>query len=212
MPKRLPALSLLILAAMLLATAAVAGDAVPDDPTKVHPLLPGMKAPAFTVRRPDGSAFQFTPDTLEKPAVVIFYRGGWCPVCNTYLAEMRHAVPQLIGMGYDVLFLSADQPQALVESLKEKVDYTLLSDNQLQTAKAFGVAFRVTDQVLAQYPQYEQVLETASGETHHQLPVPAVFLIGTDGVIRFMYVNPDYNVRLPPDLLLAAARTALPGS
>ena len=49
-------------------------------------------------------------------------------------------------------------------------------------------------------------LEGSSGETHHVLPAPATFIIGTDGIIQFQYTNPDYKVRLHPDVLLAAAR------
>jgi hypothetical protein len=43
---------------------------------------------------------------------------------------------------------------------------------------------------------------------HHELPVPAVFLVGTNLVIQFEYVNPDYSVRVHSELLLAAARLA----
>jgi peroxiredoxin len=48
-------------------------------------------------------------------------------------------------------------------------------------------------------------IEAASGGKHHELPVPAVFLVATNGVIQFEYVNPDYTVRAHPDVLLAAA-------
>jgi peroxiredoxin len=61
---------------------------------------------------------------------------------------------------------------------------------------------------LNQLKKYGADLEDASGENHHMLPVPAVFLAGTNGVIQFTYANPDYRVRLHPDLLLAAARLA----
>ncbi len=40
------------------------------------------------------------------------------------------------------------------------------------------------------------------------LPVPAVFIVGRDGVIRFAYANPDYKVRLAAADLLAAAQAA----
>jgi hypothetical protein len=50
-------------------------------------------------------------------------------------------------------------------------------------------------------------IEEASGQEHHMLPVPAVFMLGgTKGLIEFEYVNPDYRVRMSPDLLLAAAK------
>lgn len=54
--------------------------------------------------------------------------------------------------------------------------------------------------------------ETAADQKHHLLPAPGVFVVGTDGVIQFSYVNPDYKKRLAPEVLLAAARAALPPS
>ena len=41
---------------------------------------------------------------------------------------------------------------------------------------------------------------------HGVLPVPAVFVVGTDGVVRYQYVNPDHHTRLDAEVLLAAAR------
>ena len=46
-----------------------------------------------------------------------------------------------------------------------------------------------------------------SGQDHRNLPVPAVFIVSTDGIIQFQYVNPDYKVRLKADTLIAAARS-----
>lgn len=76
-------------------------------------------------------------------------------------------------------------------------------------ARALGIAFRLDDPTVAQYGKFGIDVEAASGETHHELPVPAVFVIGTDGTIRFEYVNPDYKSRLDSDVLLSMARAAL---
>jgi peroxiredoxin len=62
---------------------------------------------------------------------------------------------------------------------------------------------------VAQYGKFGIDVEAASGDTHHELPVPAVFVLGTDGKIRFEYVNLDYKSRLDPDVLLAMAKAAL---
>ena len=75
-------------------------------------------------------------------------------------------------------------------------------------AQAFGIAFQVAEEALAR-KNFDAELDDASGENHHLLPVPAAFIIGTDGIIRFEYVNPNHLVRIKPDLLLAAARAAL---
>ncbi len=75
-------------------------------------------------------------------------------------------------------------------------------------AQAFRVAYQVDADTLSQLAKFGVDLEEASGEKHHILPVPAVFVAGTDGIIQFCYANPDYKVRIAPDLLLAAARSA----
>jgi hypothetical protein len=35
--------------------------------------------------------------------------------------------------------------------------------------------------------------------------VASTFLIGSDGIVQFAFANPDYTVRLHPNVLLAAA-------
>ena len=61
----------------------------------VQPLLPGMKAPDFSVRDVIGKPFEFSADEMEKPLVLTFFRGGWCPYCNLHLAELRKTEAQL---------------------------------------------------------------------------------------------------------------------
>ncbi len=113
-------------------------------------------------------------------------------------------------MGFELILISPDRPAKLRETLaKHKIQGRLLSDSQMLAAQAFGVAYRVDDDTLSALKKYGVDLEEASGENHHQLPVPAVFIAGTDGVIQFTYANPDYTVRLKPELLLAAAKSAL---
>lgn len=114
----------------------------------------------------------------------------------------------------DVYFLSADSPANLATALHgdaEGLDYTLLSDARMGAAEAFGLAFRVPDEYYRQAKQYGIDLEEASGETHHALPVPAVYVIDADGVIRFAHSEPDYTQRLGNDELRAAVDNLLEG-
>ena len=174
---------------------------------QVQPLLAGMKAPAFTVRDVEGGVFEFTGEGMDKPVVLTFFRGGWCPYCNLHLSEMRLAEKQLEEMGFDIWFISIDKPELLLESLADpEIGYTIYSDSSLDATRAFGLAFRVDDELNKRYLSYNIDLEKASGETHHVLPAPATYIIGTDGIINFAYINPDYKVRLHPDVLLAAAK------
>jgi len=185
-----------------------------DQPDQVTPLLPGMSIPAFTAKRPNGETVTFNPQQLNKPFVLTFYRGGWCPYCNTHLGEMRLAEQQLTDMGFEVFFISPDQPSFLIESLKDQelkdnITYQLLSDATMEVAKAFNIAFKVPAETVEKYKQWNIDLEKASGHDHHLLPAPATFLVGKNGIIQFQYVNPDYKIRLAPEILLAAAKDYL---
>lgn len=182
----------------------------PRDPHDVKPLTAGVDAPAFSARTVAGERYQFDPRSLRQPVLLIFYRGGWCPYCNAHLGQLRTAQPKLAKLGYEVLFLSADRPELLRSSLKEKdLPYTILSDAEMRAARAFGIAFRVDDETVKRYKEWNVDLEKASGQTHHELPVPAVFVIDRTGTIRFAHWNPDYKVRISAEELLAAATAAL---
>jgi len=194
------------LALVSLADRAPAG--VPSDPAAVTPVAVGARAPAFTAREVDNRRFRFDPDALKKPTLLIFFRGGWCPYCNAHLQDLRLVEPQIVALGYQVLFLSTDQPKLLYASLKEPVNYHLLSDASLQAAEAFGVAWHVDADALAKLKSYGIDLDATQGSAKHELPVPAVFIVDRGGVVRFRYFNPDFKVRLDAQSILAAARTA----
>lgn len=177
---------------------------------QVQPLMAGMKVPDFTVRDVENELFQFKAEKQAKPIVLTFFRGGWCPYCNLHLSEMRLAEKQLRDMGFNIWFISIDKPELLLESLDDpEIGYTIYSDSSLEATLAFGLAFRVDDELNERYLNWNIDLEKASGETHHVLPAPATYIIGTDGIINFAYINPDYKVRLHPDVLLAAAKAYL---
>ena len=66
-------------------------------------------------------------------------------------------------------------------------------------------------QQFVRYVEGGHDLESASGQTHHMLPVPSTFVIGRDGLIHFQYANPDYKVRLG-DVAIAGTRRAMPAA
>jgi peroxiredoxin len=183
--------------------------AVPDDPTNVVPTAVGSMAPAFNAVEVDGRQFHFDPAHLRAPTMVIFFRGGWCPYCNAHLQDLRTVEPEIVAMGYRVLFLSTDRPDLLYSSLKEKVNYHILSDSSLEAARAFGVAYHIDSETLKKMKDFGVDLEQTQGTVSHELPVPSVFIVDRSGVVRFRYFNPDFRVRLDAASVLSAAQKAL---
>jgi peroxiredoxin len=121
--------------------------------------------------------------------------------------------PELSELGFQVIAISADQPSQLVDSLDiSEPGYSLYSDSELAAARAFGIVFQLTDAEVAGYAKYGIDLEAASGQSHHQLPVPSVFLVDATGTIQWVYSNPDYEVRPENADLLREARRVAGGS
>ena len=178
----------------------------------ISPKQVGDRAPAFTVRTVDNEPYRFDPDNLERPTILISFRGGWCPYCNMHLSDLRHVIPELNEGGLDVLFLSNDRPELLFDSLKKEtqesidgLDYQILSDANLNAARALGTAFIVSDRLIQGRHDKGQDIAGSSIEKFKALAVPAVVLVDVSGKIRFIYANPDYKVRLSPDELKQAA-------
>ena len=183
---------------------------VPLSAQEVRPLLIGASVPDVGLETVAGETVKLQEQLGEKPAILIFYRGGWCPFCNRQLAQLQEIQSSLVDLGYQILAISPDRPAKLAESAEKiKPSYTLLSDSRMEVASAFGIAFRLDDATLTKYRGYGIDLEAASGQSHFQLPVPSVFIVGRDGKIGFTYVNPDYKLRIDADVLLAAARAVM---
>jgi peroxiredoxin len=145
-----------------------------------------------------------------KPTVLIFYRGSWCPYCNAHLSDLVTVEEQLRSLGYQIIAISPDRPEELNRmTTKDHLNYLLFSDPQAEAMKNFGVAYRVDDTTIANYKKFNVDLERSSGQTHHILPVPAVFIINRTGEIVFVHADPDYKVRMKgAEVLAAAAKSA----
>jgi len=175
-----------------------------------HPLTVGSPSPATQILTQTGEAFDLTKAFKSKPTILIFYRGGWCPYCTAHLVAVGQIEPELLQMGYQILGVSPDSPTRVAATLaKTPMPYTLLSDSEMSLARAFGLAFYVDQKTAEKYAGYGIELTISPESDRKLLPVPAVFIIDTDGLIRFVHAEPDYSKRLAPDALLLAAKNVL---
>lgn len=191
--------------------ALISESATSDTPTTaadVTPVKVGQKAPDATVATPEGESVQLADIYSSAPTVLIFYRGGWCPYCNTHLGKLALIEDELTDAGYQVVAISPDAPESLIQTRdKVQAQYQLLSDKSADAIKAFGLAYRMPDDLIDTYKtKYKIDLEKwAGGQTHHLLPVPAAYVIKRDGTIVYAYWNPDYKQRINNEDLLKAA-------
>lgn len=186
------------------------GKPVYDKPEEVQPLSQGQSIPNGELTTLEGKKVELKTLISQKPSILIFYRGGWCPFCNLQMGQLVKIEPDLMKMGYQLLAITPDKPESLRESLeKHGINYTLLSDRTMELTRQFGLAYRLDPQTLDKMKGFGVDLEKSTGNSLHELPVPAAFVVDTHGLIHFVYYNPDIKVRVNPDELMKAAKGAL---
>lgn len=175
--------------------------------TEIKPLEVGEPVPNPVLQSVEKREIYLKALLAGEPTILVFYRGGWCPYCNRHLSALQEIRTESEALGWKMVALSPDRPEELKKTLKgQDLSYTLLSDSAMHAAEAFGVAFQVDDPTLGKLEGYGIDLEAASGQSHHMLPVPAVFLINSSGTVTYVYTNPDYKERLSADVLLEKLR------
>ncbi|MBT1451809.1 AhpC/TSA family protein [Glaciecola sp. XM2] len=183
---------------------------IADKAENVTPILNGANVPNVMVQTAEGSPVSLPALLMQKPAVIVFYRGGWCPYCSRQLAELKDIEQELVAEGYQILAISPETPEKL-QSQKLETEFAaqLISDADLNAIKSFGIGFYVENETRNRYKTFE--IELASDETERSvMPAPAIFITDTSGKVLFNYVNPDFRTRPSAALVLSAAKLVKP--
>jgi peroxiredoxin len=163
----------------------------------------GDRAPEFTLSDQDGNAVSSAGLLAQGPLVLTFYRGVWCPYCNLELQAIQEALPEIAARGARVLAISPQTaPNSRKSARQSKLAFPILSDVQGAVGAAFGLRFRLPDYLIDLYKSLKNDLPSFNGDPSWTLPMPARYVIGTDGVIAYAEVNPDYTRRPDPTELL----------
>ncbi len=180
-----------------------------ENEDSVKPLGVGEMVPDGYLNPIKGKQVKLKTLISKKPTILLFYRGGWCPYCNAHLGRMTKVAPELEDMGYQIVAITPDKPESLKETMfKNRISYTLLSDQKMEITRKFGLAYKVNEVTLSNMKKWGEDLEKTTGNKLHLLPVPAAYIVDTKGVIRFAYYNSDFHIRVNTDDLLEAARKA----
>ncbi len=168
----------------------------------------GDVAPAFILDDQDGRSVSSAALLGEGPLVLTFYRGVWCPYCNMELQAIQAALPEITARGANVVALSPQtQPNSRKSSRQNQLTFPILSDVGGEVAASFGLRFALPEYLIALYRDLKNDLPTFNADPSWTLPMPGRYVIGTDGVIAYAEVNPDYTRRPDPSELLPVLDT-----
>lgn len=162
-------------------------------------LKAGDFAPDFELPAVDGRTVRLSALLRDGPVVVSFYRGGWCPYCNLELRALQSVLPEVNRLGAQLVAVSPQTPdESLSTAEKNALAYPVLSDAGSATARRFGIAFDLAEELRPIYARFSHALPDRNGDDSWVLPIPATYVIGKDGRIALAFVDIDYRNRLDP--------------
>jgi peroxiredoxin len=166
----------------------------------------GGQLEPFTLDDATGTTVSLGQLISDGPAVIVFYRGGWCPYCNLALRTyQRELLPELDAFGARLAAISPQRPdQSLSTAEKAELAFTVLSDPGSRVARSIGIDFQQAGDVLAAQRQLGLDLAQVNAEGSTQLPRPTVLIVDQDRTVRFVDVQPDYTARTEVADILAA--------
>ena len=154
------------------------------------------KAPEFSAKDQNGKTISLQNELKNGKVVLIFYRGQWCPYCNKELKGMQDSLSFITSKGAVVVAVTPELPENISKTIgKTNASYSILSDDGLKIMKAYDVAYAVDPALNEKYKGYAIDLMKANGANGANLPIPAVYIIDTNGNIIYRYFDVDYRNR-----------------
>ncbi len=127
------------------------------------------------------------------------------------MVQLQERLKDFEALGYQLIAVSQDNSETNAKTMKRHgLGIPIYADPGLEVAQKFGVVFRVDEATVKLYLNYNIDLVKLYGRDQPLMPVPSLFILDTEGKVRFQYVNPDYRQRPAPELVLAAAKASLP--
>ena len=141
------------------------------------------------------------------PLVLAFFRGGWCPYCPIALRGLERARPRIEAAGASLVAVSPLRGPELLQVADEcGLAFRLLSDVGGRFSQLCGVRYAVPPEHVALYGRIGIDLAGLHDGAGWTLPLPATYVVGRDGIVRYVFVDPDWSRRAEPQALVGVVR------
>lgn len=176
-------------------------------------LAVGSKAPDFALPDATGKRVRLSELLAKGPVVLNFYRGEWCPYCNLELRAFQAMQSEFEAAGAQIVAISPELPDhSLSVTEKHELAYAVLSDVGNRVSREYGLIFALAEALRPIYHEFGIDIPTNNGDGSYELPLPATYVIDTQGVVRYAFADADYTKRAEPSEALAAVKALLAGT
>lgn len=171
-------------------------------------LAAGERAKSFQLPNAKGGGTSLADLLSSGPLVISFYRGGWCPYCNLEFKALNDSLSVIKALGANLVGISPELPDySLSTAEKHALEFDVLSDVGNIVARDYGIVMDVPASMRPLYLQWGLDVPSTNGDDTWELPIPATYVIDSDGTIVFAYVNKNYTERLEPAEIITALQS-----
>ena len=118
---------------------------------------------------------------------------------------MQAVLPQIESLGASLIVLSPQLEEFTKPGAeRHKLTFPILTDHDNKVGDAYGLAFRLPDDLIEVYKANGIDLAKFDGDDSWRLSIPARIVIRQGGVVASAEADPDYTHRPEPEETLAA--------
>jgi peroxiredoxin len=167
----------------------------------------GEPMPKFLLPNDEGRLVHLDDLLGEGPVAIAFNRGHWCPYCRINVYALARAEEAIAPENRHIAAILPDR-QKFVAWLKSdaKAPFPVLTDMDNGYAMSLGLAISVGEEMKHMMVSSGWDPSVSQGTADWMLPIPATFVVGTDGIVHARFVDPDYRMRMAIEDMLAALR------
>jgi alkyl hydroperoxide reductase subunit AhpC len=133
------------------------------------------------------------------PVVLTFYRGRWCSFCTLELRAWQRVLPDLRALGAQLIAVSPqDEHETALMRERDRLELQMVSDPGNEIARRFGIATEISPELRQAYAEAGMARPAFGSVPDWHLPLPAVYLITTDGRVAWSHVDADWRRRAEP--------------
>lgn len=168
----------------------------------------GARLPSFVLPDENGHLVGLDQLLEKGQAVIAFHRGHWCPYCRINANALAQIEKEVMAMGGQ-LVLIMPETQRYTRRLKGESggDFPILTDLDSGYALELNLAIKIND-------EKRQAMTRAGWDIAHfqdneswNLPIPATFVVGRNGVVKARFVDPDYRKRMDIEKIIAGLKS-----
>jgi len=170
----------------------------------------GTVLPDASLQDAHGNPTTLRQTRAGRPAVIVFYRGAWCPYCNVALRTYERELAAELGeRGVALIAVSPQKPDgSLTMAETNELSYAVLSDPGNVLGHALGIVTRPNDRALQAQASLGLDLAEVNADGTPDIVMPTVVVVDAEGVVRWIDVHPNYTTRTEPvQIIEAVSRT-----